>query len=203
MLLAGSLTAQTEGETELQDPARNAAWAPLFAQLAPNKNRQSNFEEHRYFPFRKTPTILKGEIRIMPDRGLSLRYLEPEAHTLIVDKEGLLMRNDEGRQRAAPSDSRAQQAIGALMSVLRFDVAELEKNFTIYGRRAGDAWSLSFVPRETSLRDLTGTLRVHGTGAHLDRIEMVKSDKQRIEILITDTQDNVLFPANVIARFFR
>jgi hypothetical protein len=208
LLLGATLVARgdelpTGPDTLLVNPAQNAAWKDLFAQLQPNKNRQSKFEERRYFPFRKMPVVLKGEIRIIPDRGLSLRYLEPERRILIVDAKGLLMRDEEGRESAAPSDRRAEAVVSALVSVLRFDLPTLEKSFEVHGKREGDAWTLAFVPLEPTLIEFVGVLAVSGHKGTLDRIEMFKSPKQRIEILISGTQENVLFAGDVLHRFFR
>jgi len=190
-------------DTLLTDPAHDPAWTELLAKLSASKTRQSQFEERRYFPFRSTPVMLKGEIRIAPEHGLSLRYLEPDRRILIVDDKGLLMRDDEGRQRAAPSDSRAQAVTSAMVSVLRFDLAALQKSFVMYGRRDGSAWMLGFVPRDPALAEMIGTLFVSGEQTRLDRIEMTKSSKQRIEILISGAREDVIFPGDVLERFFR
>src|SRR5688500_1399471 len=77
-------------DTRLINPGSDPAWRELFATLASNKTRQSSFEERRYFPFRKTPVVLHGEIRIVPELGLSLRYVQPEPRVMIVDRKGLL-----------------------------------------------------------------------------------------------------------------
>ena len=190
-------------ETLLADPARDPAWSELLARLAPSQTRQSTFEERRYFPFRKTPVILKGEIRIVPELGLSLRYLEPEARVMIVDAKGLLMRDEQGRERAAPSDSRAQEATSALVNILRFDLPALQKSFALHGRREGDTWTLAFVPRDPSLVATLGTLIVSGEKLRLGKIEMIKSSTQRIEILIGETRENVIFTGDTLTRFFR
>lgn len=189
--------------TLLADPAHDPAWTELFSRLAASKTRQSQFEERRFFPFRTTPVILKGEIRIAPGRGLSLRYLEPDQRILIVDAKGLLMRDDEGHDRAAPSDSRAQAVTAALVSVLQFDLPALQKSFVMYGRHEGNSWMLGFVPRDPALANMIGTLLVSGEQTRLDRIEMTKSAKQRIEILVSGTREDVIFPGDVIGRFFR
>jgi hypothetical protein len=190
-------------DTLLADPAHDPAWAELFARLAPGKARFSLFEERRYLPFRKTPLVLKGEIRIVPDRGLSLRYLEPEHRVMIVDAKGLLMRDEEGRERAAPSDSRAQAITSALVDVLRFDLPALQKSFAIHGQREGPAWTLAFVARDPAIADMIGTVVVSGEEARLGRIEMNKSANQRIEILISGTQEDVIFTGAVLDRYFR
>lgn len=207
-VMAGAAFAADENlivrpETLLADPAHDPAWSDLFARLASNKTRFSRFEERRYFPFRKTPVVLQGEIRIVPERGLSLRYLQPEPRVMIVDSKGLLMRDGEGRERAAPSDSRAQAITSAMVSVLRFDLPALQKSFAVHGRREGALWTLAFVPRDPALAEMIGTLVVSGENARLDRIEMNKSAKQRVEILISETQEDVIFVGAVLDRFFR
>lgn len=187
----------------LSDPASDPAWRPLFEKLAPDRTRQSNFVERRYFPFRREPVVFRGEIRIVPDRGLSLRYLEPEPQVMIVDEKGLLMRGADGRERAAPTDSRAQAATSALVSVLRFDVATLQQEFEVYGQRDGATWMLAFVPRDAALAALIGTILVRGEATTLGRIEMIKSPAQRIEITLSDTREGVLFTGDTLRRFFR
>ena len=200
---AADANLQVGPETLLADPAHDPAWRELFARLAVSKTRQSQFEERRYFSFRKTPVILQGEIRIVPDRGLSLRYLKPEDRIMIVDAQGLLMRDDEGHERAAPADSRARAVTNALVSVLRFDLPSLEKSFTVHGQRNGEAWTLAFVPRSAALADLVGVLAVSGKDFVLEKIELVRSPSQRIEILISHTQEDVIFSGDVLDRFFR
>ncbi|MEO7600269.1 MAG: outer membrane lipoprotein carrier protein LolA [Opitutus sp.] len=187
----------------LNQPAQDPAWRELFSKLGKPENRYSRFEERRYFAFRDKPVVLPGEIRIHPERGLSLSYSGPKAHVLIIDEKGVLMRDQRGRERAAPDDSRARAATSALASILRFDLNALEKQFVVHGLREGDDWTLGFVPRDPSLTNTLGTIVVHGKAAALDKIEMLKSGEERIEILITDAQSDVIFPMDVLKRFFR
>jgi hypothetical protein len=190
-------------ESRLEDPANDPGWRELFVKLAPHKTRHSTFEERRYFPFRKTPVVLQGEIRIVPELGLSLRYLKPEPRILIVDRKGLLMRDEAGNERAAPADSRAQAATAAMVNVLRFGFEALKKEFDVHGRRAGASWALAFVSRDPTFATLLGVLTVSGEQNALRKIEMIKSPTQRIEILIQDTQEDVRFTADTLRRFFR
>ncbi|MEO6246456.1 MAG: outer membrane lipoprotein carrier protein LolA [Opitutaceae bacterium] len=190
-------------ETLLTDPANDPAWRDLIVQLAPSKTRQSKFEERRFFPFRKEPVVLSGEIRVVPELGLSLRYLTPEPRVLIVDAKGLLMRDELGRDREPPNDSRAQAATSALGRVLRFDLAGLQKDFVVHGRRDGAAWTLTFVSRDPAFANLLGTLTVSGENGTLRAIEIFKSPTQRIEIAIRDPLEDVLFTGDTLRRFFR
>jgi hypothetical protein len=200
---AASANGLISPENRLSDPANDPKWRALFERLAPNKTRQSTFEERRYFPFRKAPVVLQGEIRIVPELGLSLRYLEPEPRILIMDRKGLLMRDETGQERAAPADSRAQAATSALVNVLRFDFEALKKEFDVYGRYDDATWRLGFAPRDPTFANLLGILTVSGEDGVLRRIEMIKSPTQRIEILVRDTKEDVLFTGDTIRRFFR
>lgn len=209
LLIVSARAAETSSQAVLDDshvltePAGNPEWRDLFAELSKPKNRYSRFEEHRTFAFRDKPVVLKGEIRIHPQRGLSLSYSGPKAHLLIIDDKGVLMRDERGRERSAPDDSRARAATSALASILRFDLTALEKQFVIHGLREADEWTLGFVPRDPSLTNVLGTIIVHGRANALDKIEMLKSDQERIEIIITDTQSDVIFPMDILQRFFR
>jgi outer membrane lipoprotein-sorting protein len=190
-------------ENIITNPAADPAWSPLFAELGKPRNRFSRFEEHRIFPFRNRPLVLEGEIRIVPNRGLSLSYSGEKPHVIIIDDKGVLMRDERGRERSAPDDSRARGATSALSHILRFDLPALEKDFEVHGLRDGDAWTLGFVPRDPNLTKSLGTIIVRGKESQLERIEMLKSDDQRIEILIKDSQADVIFTMDVLKRFFR
>jgi hypothetical protein len=187
----------------IADAAHDPVWRDLLAQLAPTKARQSSFEERRYFPFRAGAVVLTGEIRTEPSHGLSLRYLTPDERVLIADEKGLLMRDAVGRERTPPADARAQAAMTALVNVLRFDLPELQKTFTLRGRRDGEGWTLQFVPADPALAAALGTLTLSGEALRLRKIELTRSASQRIEISVIETHENVIFTGETLKRFFR
>jgi hypothetical protein len=79
----------------------------------------------------------------------------------------------------------------------------LEKEFVVHGIRDGEEWTLGFAPRDPNLASSLGSIIVQGSQARLDRIEIVKSDEQRIEILISESQSPVIFSMDVLQRYFR
>lgn len=190
-------------QTVIADPLHDPAWRELFARLSPEKNRYAHFEERRVFPFRNKPVVLTGELRLAPDRGLSLHYLGDKPHVIVVDRQGVLLRAERGRERAAPSDGRAAAATSALFNVLSFDLPALADQFEIHGVRDGDGWTLGFSPRDPKLAELTGSVIVHGVEARVERIEMSKSEQQRIEIFLSDVKEDVAFSAEELQRYFR
>ena len=183
------------------DPAHDPGWQDLFRRLAPSGDRQVSFTEERYFPFRREPIVLAGVVRLRPDRGLSLEYRAPEPRIVIVDAEGVLVR-EAGGQRAAPDDHRAQAATAALGAVLRFDPAELARDFELRGdRQPGGGWILVLTPRDPALAASLHSIAVRGSRDQLAQIEL--NAGLRIEIILGPALDGVRFTAADLARYFR
>jgi hypothetical protein len=180
----------------------DAPWRELSASLAANGNVAAPFTENRYLPFKKIPVVFTGDMRLSPERGLSLAYTKPENQLMIVDAQGVLLRSPRG-SRELPNDPRAQAATTALLHVMRFDLAELSKNFELYGLRTGDDWQLVFDPRPGELASVLTRLVVTGKGAQVKKLEMRKSALQGIEILIGDVRTHVEFTAEETQKSFR
>ena len=185
------------------DPVISAAdvrWAPILAQLGQAENRQSHFEERRYFPFRTGPVVLSGTVRISPAHGLSLEYQQPDYRMVIVDSDGLLMRDRSGRDHPVPNDPHLTQAVGAFVSILRFDQKQIEAQYILHGSQAGPDWRISLVPRQPG--DWSAIV-LNGNAAGLAGIELVRSKSLRIVIALSDHQSDVAFTAADLARYFR
>lgn len=186
------------------DPVHpGAPWEALLTQLHSKGNIAATFTENRYFPFKKIPVVLTGEIRLSPENGLSLHYLTPEDRLMIVDNHGVLFRLPSGRSREGPSDPRALVATDALVHVMRFDLPELSKQFATYA--AGDAsrWYFAFDPKDEALSHTLSRLIVTGEEGLVRRIQLRKSAIQSVEILIGETRENVTFTPEELKRFFR
>jgi hypothetical protein len=190
-------------ESLIAEPSQDPAWRELFTALAQPKTHQAHFEERRIFPFRKTAVVVAGELRISPEHGLSLHYFGDKGQIVIVDQKGALLRDERGRERRGPSDGRAEGATSALFSILRFDWPALQRAFEVHGARDEAGWTLRFLPRDSKVADLLGAITVHGQGPHLDRIAMVKSERQRIEIQLSEVKDDVRFSPEELQRYFR
>jgi hypothetical protein len=178
-------------------------WQPLFEALGAQGNVFSHFTENRWFPFKKIPVVLKGEMRLAHGHGMSLRYTQPEDRTIIVDERGLLLRDDRGHTREVPSDPRSGNISAALLPVLRFDQKELAKTFLLHAVRAGGTWRLDFEPRDGALAKIVGRIIVWGEEAKVQRLEFRRSNSQRVEIIIDDSQAGVVFSDAEQKRFFR
>ena len=178
-------------------------WQLLFEKLAAQGTVFSRFTENRWFPFKKIPVVLKGEMRLLPSRGLSLRYTQPDDRTMIVDERGLLLRDDHGHSREVPPDPRSSNINAALLPVMRFDQKELAKVFVLHAVRVGSAWRLDFEPRDAALAHTIGRIIVWGEETKVQQLEFRRSNSQRVEIIIDESQAGVVFSADDLKRFFR
>lgn len=182
------------------DPAADE-WRQIAAAFSERRAVVAEFEESRHFPFRQAPVELRGIVRIAPDRGLSLHYTAPEERTVIVDEGGLLVR-ENGAERPAPGDPRANAANQAMLHILRLDLKALAQGNELYGRREGSGWTLAVTPRDPGIRRAVGDIFVEGEGGAVRRIELRRSAKQYIEIKVGPPRD-VTFTPEELQRFFR
>lgn len=181
--------------------ADDPRWRELAAQFAQQPDVVATFTEQRFFPFRREPVALAGEVRVSRLHGLSLHYTQPEDRIVILDDHGVLVRDASGEQ--LPPDPRAAAANRALLHVLRFDLPALTRDFEIYGRRDATRWSLTLVPHAADLRRSLGHIHVSGRGGFVEAIELRRSAKQHIDIALTIVRAPANFTAKETQRYFR
>lgn len=181
----------------------DAEWLPLFSELGARRAVSSEFTEHRWFPFKKIPVVLKGVMRLSPDLGMSLGYVEPEKRIIVIDSRGLLLRDADGRQREIPVDPNSPAATTALLPILNFDWQKLDQAFQVFAAREGSDWRLDFVPRDAQLANTLGRITALGTGNMMRQLEFRRSAMQRVEIFIGETRQGVEFTADEKKAFFR
>lgn len=181
----------------------DAAWQPLFSALAGQGAVYSTFAENRWFSVKRKPVVLSGEMRHSAELGLSLHYSEPGEQVLVVDAQGLVMRDAKGRTRKLAADPKVPRIDTALLPVLRFDLPVLLELFTLHAARDGEDWRLDFVPRTPELARSLSVVVVEGSGEAVRRLEFRRSAKQRVQVLIEETKTGVVFTDDEVKRFFR
>jgi hypothetical protein len=207
LVLALAPLAAVRGGEPLVSPSHriapdDPAWARIASELRARKAVTAEFTENRRFPFKKEPTVLRGEVRVSPLLGLSLHYVEPREQTVIIDDRGLLLRSPSG-DSVPPADATASAANAALVRALRLDFAALAADFDLYGELSKDSWTLALVPKEPGLRRTLGRIAVEGAGPDVRRIELRRSPTQRVEILVGAPRVAAGFGADEVRRFFR
>ncbi len=188
---------------ELDPAALPPAWETRFKTLAERRCIAAPFTENRWLPFKKIPVVLTGEMRLAPDHGLSLHYLKPDDRLMVIDAQGILLRDGKGRTRDLGNDPRANAATHLMLDLLRFDLNALHRSFTLVGEQRTDApWTLTLTPRKNS--DL-GLQRIHieGHAARPEKITLIKSSVSSVEILVGEPTESDAFPPEILKKNFR
>jgi hypothetical protein len=178
-------------------------WGPLLARLANKGAIYSTFTEQRWLNFRKTPVVLQGELRYDPALGLSLRYTQPDNRMMILDSQGLVMRDAKGRQRTQSSDAKVPDLTRSLLTIMQFDAESMLKLFVLRGGRDGEDWRIDMEPRSREQSKMLGWITVFGAGDEVRHLVFKRSASQRVEIFIKQTWSVADFPAADRRKFFR
>lgn len=178
-------------------------WGWLFSALAAKGATYSTFTENRYFATRKDPVVLQGEMRLVPARGLSLRYTAPEETLTVIDAGGLLLRDSKGRTRRIQAGTREAGLVTALLPVMRFDEENIFKQFTVFAARDGGDWRFDFVPLNEKLAEALGAIVVTGAGTEINKLAFNTSPKLRVEVLVGETKTGVTFTDDDLQKYFR
>ena len=207
LLLAATLALTSQGAPDtgvlLQGKEGDGPWWAIASALGSQGAIRSSFTERRYFSIRKEPTVLKGTLRISPERGLSLQYTEPDPVVLIVDSAGLILRERGKTDREMPAGSREAGAIASLLPVMRFDLGQLMEHFLIRANGDPEAWVYEFTPRDAAAARTLGTIVVKGRFTSVTHIVFQRSQTQRIEIEVGQTTVGATFTREELRQYFR
>jgi hypothetical protein len=187
-----------EGWVDLDPSQLPRAWETLLQRLRAPATLHAEFVEARKFSFRAEPVVLRGELRLHHTHGLSLHYFDPELQTIIVDDDGVLLRDSRQRSRTAPAA--AVEGVGPLRNVWRLDLAELAGQFVLRGQLSDEGWQLLLEPRAGP-----GAGRIHlsGTEDAIRRIVLQPTPRRQVEITIGAVHRDVTFTGPEVRRFFR
>ncbi|HEY4301769.1 MAG TPA: glycosyltransferase [Candidatus Didemnitutus sp.] len=206
MMVAIILAVHGAGADALINPAHRitpgaAGWSVLADRIAHAADLEAPFTEQRFFPFKRDPVELHGEVRVSPTRGLSLHYRVPDERIVILDGKGVVIRATG--DTAPPEDPRAGAVNQALLHILQFDFAALARDFDLYGDMSDQGWSLDLVPRTSAQRHAFSRISVSGRDVVVHHIELFHSAHQRIEIEIGEPRPATPFTPDEVRRFFR
>ncbi|MCL1824398.1 MAG: outer membrane lipoprotein carrier protein LolA [Proteobacteria bacterium] len=125
---------------------------------------RGDFTQTRQLAGIKKPLLANGVFTVEKTQGVLWRTLTPFPQTTritqgeILQKDGdrVLMTLRADREPAVNAISRV------LFSLFAGDISALAEYFDYSGQIKGDAWQLSFTPREAGLRAVIGSLSLEG-----------------------------------------
>ena len=149
------------------------AWAAfdlnaLTALLAQRKGAQARFSEERFVSGIDGPLRASGTLSFTAPDRFERRTLEPQAESMIVDGNTLVLRRG-GRSRQMALDAVPEVAalVEAVRSTLRGDAQTLQRYFNVRVGGSAALWTLTLTPREARLARQVRELQLQGQGADL------------------------------------
>lgn len=187
------------------DPANPpAALVELREAIQQRGAIQAEFVERRQIAFKREAIELRGELAYAPGKGLSLHYLEPEEHRVVLSGNSLISEDDEGMLQ----ERRIPRRYAALQAVLTLDVDALSKQFKVY-YASGDEWSFGlFAEGETrtgprrSVGSPSESIIVQGSGTVVERIELQRTGSIKVVIELSAVSELDARDTEALNRFF-
>lgn len=159
----------------------DAGWGlpQLMSALAGVEKSRVRFTERKFMKVLTTPLESSGTLVYKAPSRLEKHTLQPKAESMIVDHDTLTLESPARRQRRVLA-LQDYPAIWAFVESIRATLAGDQQALARFYRTAleGSAahWRLVLTPKEPSMQALVSTIRIDGSKARVDRIEIVEAD---------------------------
>ena len=164
------------------EPAPPWGVETLMRQLSEVEHSRARFVERKYLKVLKAPLELSGTLTYTrPDR-LEKRTLKPKAESLVVEGDKLVMENparNERRELKLRDYPVLWGFVESIRSTLGGDIKSLERFYRVELEGEPEKWRLFLVPRERKMNDVISLVRIDGSQARIDTIEVQEARGDR------------------------
>jgi hypothetical protein len=177
----------------------------VFRRLAHDQSSQIPFTETRQFAISKQPVRQTGILRSSKEHGLSMGYAGAKPRILIIDDQGLIERQADGRERQVSVADHPE--LGGLtdlyLNLLRgnadklFDFADVYFTGTVHG------WELGLIPKDAGMAKRIGRVLIKGSARDMHEIENVQPNGDTRMLELGAVERNPKFPPETINAYFR
>lgn len=180
------------------------AWQVRLQGLQDKERLEVEFEEARYFAFRREPKVYRGVFRRAASGSISLAYKEPELLVLHVEKDSITVRKGDGGYVRELPESRADKAgLEIFRSVLGLDLSVLSEQYHLFGGLEGRGWILECRVKEgIEPAPKYSLLRLQGSYGQLHEIELQEDPRRRVEIKLGPPEYPESFSPELMEKFF-
>jgi len=170
------------------DPARAAETAArwgvesLMQQLSEIKQSKARFVERKYLKVLKAPLELSGTLTYSKPGHLEKRTLKPKPETLTVTDDQLILENPARNERRVLKLQDYPVLWGFVESIratLGGDIKALERFYRVELEGAPAKWQLYLTPRDRKMNEVISLIRIDGSRAHIDTIEVQEARGDR------------------------
>ena len=149
--------------------AMPAAMRGVFTRLGEANTAVIPFVENRRMGIIKKPVELTGTLRYARKNGLSLAYESPKPRVLIIDDQGFIERQPDGRERRMAAGERPELTVltDIYLNLLRGRPAGMFGACDVYFAGNSGSWQIGLIPKDESLRRRTGRVLISGAGREI------------------------------------
>lgn len=162
----------------------------LMQMLSRNKDGAAIFTEKKYIGIITEPIESSGELTYTAPDRLEKRTLKPVAETLILNGDSLTIERPNKRRITVSLEEHPEVSsfIASIRGTLAGDLSMLEKHYTLELTGSAQQWQLLLTPRQVHGDTLFTGVRIAGSQGDLNAIEMMQSDGDHAEMLISKTR---------------
>lgn len=165
----------------------HAAWdvAQLMQGLAQNKSGRASFVETKYIALLDQPVESSGELLYTAPDRLEKRTLKPKPESLLIENGSLTVERGKRRMVLRLQDYPELVAFTeSIRGTLAGDMAALKRIYKLELEGSEERWTLTLRPIETKMMNVVQRIRIGGSRADVNSIEIEQADKDRSVMLI-------------------
>jgi len=170
------------------EPAAQWGIERLMLQLSQVEHSQVRFVERKYLKVLKAPLQLSGTLSYTRPGRLEKRTLKPKPETVTVMDDKLTLENP-GRNERRVLKLRDYPTLWGFVESIRAtlggDIKVLERFYRVELEGGPAKWQLYLAPREPSMNEVISLIRIDGSQARIDTIEVqeTRGDRSVMKIL--------------------
>ena len=165
----------------------HAAWdvAQLMQGLAQNKSGRASFVETKYIALLDQPVESSGELLYTAPDRLEKRTLKPKPESLLIENGSLTVERGKRRMVLRLQDYPELVAFTeSIRGTLAGDTVALKRIYNLELEGSQERWTLTLRPIETRMMNVVQHIRIGGSRADVNSIEIEQADKDRSVMLI-------------------
>ena len=165
----------------------HAAWdvAQLMQGLAQNKSGRASFVETKYIALLDQPVESSGELLYTAPDRLEKRTLKPRPESLLIENGSLTVERGKRRMVLRLQDYPELVAFTeSIRGTLAGDTVALKRIYKLELEGSEERWTLTLRPIETRMMNVVQHIRIGGSRADVNSIEIEQADKDRSVMLI-------------------
>ena len=177
------------GPVRSAEPVAQWGIEHLMRQLSEVEHSQARFVERKYLKVLKAPLELSGTLTYVRPGRLEKRTLKPKAEMLTVAGDQLTLENPARNERRVLKLQDYPVLWGFIESVratLGGDIKALERFYRVVLEGGPAKWQLYLAPRDRKMNEVVSLIRIDGSQARIDAIEVQETRGDRSVMKIVE-----------------